>query len=142
MLCGLRDFGFIRPCRDNEQGRDHSDSDGGRGRVHSRFQCKKKIQSVVATVPPGTNRHAGNACTGCFGTAGWKRAGFKQLSEEFGGVMELVGHFSAFYLGLFLDCQTVSRLAQYALSVDCDFYVHELPGKDSDHSGPDAGEHI
>jgi len=67
---------------------------------------------------------------------------FKQLSEEFGGVMELVGHFSAFYPGLFLDCQTVSRLAQYALSVDCDFYVPELPGKDSDHSRPDAGEHI
>jgi Domain of unknown function (DUF4279) len=48
--------------------------------------------------------------------------GFRQVSEEFGGVMELVGQFRAYYPGLFLESQIVGRLAYYGLSVDCDFY--------------------
>ena len=55
---------------------------------------------------------------------------FKQISEEFGGVMELVGQFNAYYPGLFLDRQSLSRLAFYGLSVDCDFYFDQLPRLD------------
>jgi uncharacterized protein DUF4279 len=50
---------------------------------------------------------------------------FKQVSEEFGGVMELVGQFDAYCPGLFLERQILSRLAHYGLSVDCDFYLPE-----------------
>jgi hypothetical protein len=47
---------------------------------------------------------------------------FEQLSSEFGGVMELVGYFYDYYPGLHFEREIVTRLAQYSLSVDCDFY--------------------
>jgi hypothetical protein len=50
------------------------------------------------------------------------RNGFKQLSNELGGVMELVGYFYAYYPGLSLDRELVARLSEYSLSLDCDFY--------------------
>jgi Domain of unknown function (DUF4279) len=50
------------------------------------------------------------------------RSGFKRISPEFGGVMELVGYFHADYPGLTFDREVVERLAEYSLSVDCDFY--------------------
>jgi len=48
---------------------------------------------------------------------------FQQLSTELGGVMELVGYFYDDYPGLTFESDTVMRLAQYSLSVDCDFYL-------------------
>jgi len=50
------------------------------------------------------------------------REAFKLLSDELGGVMELVGYFNAHYPGLTFDRDVVERLAQYSLSLDCDFY--------------------
>ena len=47
---------------------------------------------------------------------------FEQLSSEFGGVMELVGYFYDYYPGLHFEREIVAQLAQYSLSVDCDFY--------------------
>jgi hypothetical protein len=51
-----------------------------------------------------------------------KKSEFKELSIEFGGVMELVGYFHAYYPGLVFERDVVARLSEYALSVDCDFY--------------------
>jgi Domain of unknown function (DUF4279) len=51
------------------------------------------------------------------------RNGFRRLSIEHGGTMELVGYFRAYYPGLFFEREIVERLAQYALSLDCDFYM-------------------
>ena len=50
------------------------------------------------------------------------RSGFVELSGEFGGVMEIVGYFYADYPGLSFDHEVVERLAQFSLSIDCDFY--------------------
>jgi hypothetical protein len=47
---------------------------------------------------------------------------FKQLSSEFGGVMQLVGYYYDFYPGLHFERDVVIGLARYSLSVDCDFY--------------------
>jgi hypothetical protein len=47
---------------------------------------------------------------------------FKHLSNELGGTIELVGYFHAYYPGLTLEHDAIERLAQYSLSVDCDFY--------------------
>jgi len=47
---------------------------------------------------------------------------FRELSREFGGVMELVGYFND-YPGLTFTDEIVQRLASYSLSVDFDFYV-------------------
>jgi hypothetical protein len=50
------------------------------------------------------------------------KAAFRELALEHGGVIELVGYFYAFYPGIFLQHEIVERLAEYALSIDCDFY--------------------
>jgi hypothetical protein len=49
-------------------------------------------------------------------------SGFRRLSTQHGGTMELVGYFRD-YPGIFFEYETIKRLAQYALSLDCDFYV-------------------
>ena len=51
------------------------------------------------------------------------RDGFRQVSLKHQGTMELVGYFHAFYPGIVLERAIVERLAQYALCVDCDFYL-------------------
>jgi hypothetical protein len=53
------------------------------------------------------------------------RAAFQKLSAEFGGVMELVGYFRAYYPGLALENNIVQRLAEYQLAIDCDFYFSD-----------------
>jgi hypothetical protein len=60
------------------------------------------------------------------------RVAFQKLSAEFGGVMELVGYFRAYYPGLFFENTIVQRLAEYQLAIDCDFYF-------SDSSEPPSG---
>ena|ERR1017187_8000771 len=55
---------------------------------------------------------------------------FKQLSSEFGGVMELVGYFYDDYPGLTFERDVVQRLARYFLSVDCDFYYLRNPAEE------------
>ncbi len=47
---------------------------------------------------------------------------FREISQQFGGVMELVGYFYDFYPGLVLEQRTVERLAKYGITVDFDFY--------------------
>jgi hypothetical protein len=49
--------------------------------------------------------------------------GVKQIVKEHGwGCMQLVGYFNSHYPGLCLDAELVQRIAEYGLSVDCDFY--------------------
>jgi Domain of unknown function (DUF4279) len=50
------------------------------------------------------------------------RAGFQQVSQEFGGCMQLVGYFHAGYPGLGFDREIIESLAAYSLEVDFDFY--------------------
>lgn len=50
------------------------------------------------------------------------KAGFEQLSREFGGTMQLVGYFSQVTPAVHFEREIVGRIAQYALSIDCDFY--------------------
>lgn len=47
---------------------------------------------------------------------------FREVSEQFGGIMELVGYFHDFYPGLVFEREVVERLAKYSLMVDFDFY--------------------
>ena len=47
---------------------------------------------------------------------------FRDVSQQFGGVMELVGYFYDFYPGLVLEPEIVEPLAKYGLIVDFDFY--------------------
>ena len=54
---------------------------------------------------------------------------FREVSHEFGGIMELVGYFYDSYPGLVFGRQIVERLAKYGLVVDFDFYgwAAEMP---------------
>ena len=65
-----------------------------------------------------------------------KRNEFKQLSAELDGIMELVGYFYAYYPGLTFERDVIERLAEYSLSMDCDFYY--LFSEEQD-SSVDAG---
>lgn len=47
---------------------------------------------------------------------------FKQLSIEFGGILQLVAYFHVAFPGLTFERDVVTRLAQYSLSLDFDFY--------------------
>jgi hypothetical protein len=51
-----------------------------------------------------------------------KPEAFRSLSAELGGVMELVGYFNAYYPGLNFESNLITRLSDYHLSMDCDFY--------------------
>jgi hypothetical protein len=50
---------------------------------------------------------------------------FREVSQQFGGIMELVGYFYDFYPGLIFEREIVERLAKYGLTVDFDFYGWE-----------------
>src|ERR1700738_164164 len=63
------------------------------------------------------------------------RAAFQKLSAEFGGVMELVGYFRAYYPGLCFENSIVQRLAEYQLAIDCDFYFSDSAPNHDPHSG-------
>ena len=78
-----------------------------RWQLHSRLEKTATLEQHVSDVLAqlDTNREA-----------------FKLLSDELGGVMELVGYFNAYYPGLTFERDVVARLAQYSLSLDCDFY--------------------
>jgi len=47
---------------------------------------------------------------------------FRQLSVEFGGIMQLVAYFHSDYPGFGFEPNVVSRLAHYSLTIDFDFY--------------------
>jgi hypothetical protein len=47
---------------------------------------------------------------------------FRAVSQEFGGVMQLVGYFYREYPGLHFARAVTERLAWYSLAVDFDFY--------------------
>jgi hypothetical protein len=47
---------------------------------------------------------------------------FKDISAREGGGMQLVAYFHSGYPGVCFEKEVVQRLADYALSVDCDFY--------------------
>jgi uncharacterized protein DUF4279 len=50
------------------------------------------------------------------------RSAVEALSRELGGTMELVGYFSEHEPGVHFERGIVERIAQYSLSIDCDFY--------------------
>ena len=60
---------------------------------------------------------------------------FKGVSQQFGGIMELVGYFYDSYPGLVFEREIVERLARYGLSVDFDFY-----GWERDETNRDTGQ--
>jgi hypothetical protein len=68
-----------------------------------------------------------------------RKDAFKKLSIELGGVMELVGYFHAYYPGLTLERDVIERLAEYSLSMDCDFYFISEEVEDSPGPVVDAG---
>ncbi len=47
---------------------------------------------------------------------------FVDISSTYGGHLQLVGYFHSYYPGLSLDRTILASLAEYALSVDFDFY--------------------
>ncbi|HEY1902918.1 MAG TPA: DUF4279 domain-containing protein [Terracidiphilus sp.] len=49
-------------------------------------------------------------------------SGFRSISQEFGGAMEVVGYFHAQYPGLSLEKEDIDALAEFGLSVDFDYY--------------------
>jgi len=87
-----------------------------RWQLHSRLETTATLEQHVSDVLAQLDEN-GNA--------------FKQLSAELGGVMELVGYFHAYYPGLTFERDVIERLAEYSLSVDCDFYYPSDEGKDS-----------
>jgi len=50
------------------------------------------------------------------------KAVFGELSRELGGTMQLVGYFRDVNPGVHFDLETVGRIAEYGLCIDCDFY--------------------
>ena len=50
------------------------------------------------------------------------KVGFVQLSREFDGTMQLVGYFREHEPGTHFERETVQRMAQYSLAMDCEFY--------------------
>ena len=50
------------------------------------------------------------------------RTTFREISIELGGVMELVAYFYRDYPGLSMEHDLIQRMAEYSLSIDCDFY--------------------
>jgi hypothetical protein len=48
--------------------------------------------------------------------------GFAKVSEEYGGIMQLVGYFHEIYPGFHFEPNTLIRLAKYSVAVDFDFY--------------------
>jgi len=48
--------------------------------------------------------------------------GFRSVSQEFGGIMEVVGYFHSHYPGLNLQKGDIATLAEFNLSVDFDYY--------------------
>ena len=50
------------------------------------------------------------------------KAAFGELSRELGGTMQLVGYFRDVNPGVHFDLEIVGRIAEYGLSIDCDFY--------------------
>ena len=53
---------------------------------------------------------------------GVNKIGFTQLSRDLGGTMQLVGYFREVRPSVSLDQDTVRRIAEYSLLIDCDFY--------------------
>ena len=50
------------------------------------------------------------------------KSGFVQLSREMGGTMQLVGYFREREPAIHFNQETVQRVAEYSLCIDCDFY--------------------
>jgi hypothetical protein len=83
--------------------------------LHSRLDRSASLEAHVSDVLAQLDANASS---------------FKQLSSEFGGVMELVGYFYDDYPGLHFEREVVMKLAQYSLSVDCDFYLRNAAGEE------------
>ena len=48
--------------------------------------------------------------------------GFRSISLEFGGQLDVIGHFHTDYPGLVLSREQVAAIAEFGLKVDFDFY--------------------
>jgi hypothetical protein len=83
--------------------------------LHSRLAKTSELEAHIADV---LEQLAGN------------RNEFRNLSLKYDGVMQLVGYFKTNYPGLHLDRAQVESLAEYALSVDFDFYYLYSDGRE------------
>ena len=101
----------VTPTRTRREGdripKTRLESKCSRWELHSRLPRTASLESHIADVLDQLDTH---------------EVLFKEISQEFGGVMELVGCFYDSYPGLLFDRNTVERLAKYALTVDFDFY--------------------
>jgi hypothetical protein len=75
--------------------------------LYSRIERTRELQAHIADV---------------IEQLGMNKRQFVELSSKYGGVMQLVAYFKTDYPGLHLDRELVESLAEYALSVDFDFY--------------------
>jgi hypothetical protein len=48
--------------------------------------------------------------------------GFRSISQEFGGLLEVVGYFYSEYPGLVLDRKQIAAMAEFNLEVGFDYY--------------------
>jgi len=76
-----------------------------RWELHSRLPRTAPLESQVCDVLDQLEAH---------------KISFRDVSQQFGGIMELVGHYYDFYPGLVCECGMVERLAKYGLIVDFD----------------------
>jgi hypothetical protein len=59
--------------------------------------------------------------------------GFRLVSEEFGGQLEVVGHFHSGYPGLVFRRGQVAAMAEFHLEVDFDsYYIYSDRREDTD----------
>ena len=85
----------------------HRERTASRWSLQSRMPHTESLEAHINDVLAQLSTHPG---------------GVKEASQRFCGIMQLVGHFYRYYPGLSLDSNTIQGLAQFGLSLDCDFY--------------------
>jgi hypothetical protein len=94
----------------------------GKGDLHPRTHAERKfsrwsLRSRLETTQP-LEAHISDVLDQLDANS----TAFKELSMKRGGGMQLVAYFHMFDPGVHLERELVQRLANYSLSVDCDFY--------------------
>jgi len=75
--------------------------------LHSRLEASARLEEHVKDVLDQLDAN---------------KAAFGELSRELGATMQLVGYFRDVNPGVHFDLETVGRIAEYGLCIDCDFY--------------------
>ena len=92
------------------------------GELHPKTGRERKLSrwSLFSTLPKDQPLEA--HVRGVLAQLDRNAGAFRDVSNEFAGVTQLVGYFWAEYPGLSFERDIVSGLARYGLSVDFDFY--------------------